>query len=73
MVRLVVRNISNTKMPTKKIQRHWLKYDVKAVISFFQRFFKFSKYLIFVVVQNRYIYGYFSRLPTDFDQTFDQI
>ena len=48
MGRLVVRNISNTKMPTKSQHRHWLKYDVKCVISFFQRFF--SKYLIFVVV-----------------------
>ena len=45
MGRLVVRNISNTKMPTKKQQHwHWLKYDVKGVISFFfNGFFKFVK------------------------------
>ena len=43
MSRLIVGNISNTKMPTKK-PTSALKYDAKGVISFFfNRFFKFFK------------------------------
>ena len=43
MALLVMRNISNTKMPQKSQHQHWLKYDVKGVISFFQRFFQIFK------------------------------
>ena len=70
MGRLIVRNITNTKKSIKSQHRHWLKYNVKGAISFFQLLFQIFEYLWWYTnIRNGYIYGYFRQLWTDFDQT----
>ena len=66
MGRLFVRNITNTKKPTSALAeiQHKRRYFVSTpLIQIIEYFWWYTN------IRNRYIYGYFSRLWTDFDQT----
>ena len=71
MGRLVVRNISNTKKPTSALA------EIQCKMSYFVFPTAFRQLCFFIIeylwwytnIRNRYIYGYFSHLWTDFDQT----
>ena len=68
---LVVRNITNTKKPHKKKTSALAEIQRKRRYFFvLNGFFKLSNILWWYTnIRDRYIYGYFSRLWTDFDQT----